>query len=210
MTKYEKLQNLLNKSIRKQNLRNSVHDLLARGKASTGSSSWISVRRGAHKEVWTDEVSAILTDLGIAHECGNDAPRGGANGEFVKITSPAFLKEVKAFQKRMQERFEAERKEALKKAAEIEAQRQAHRTRMNELVEENIDKFKSVDLVAIVKNHFPEISTLNLVVKVMTKNESKSVAREIEAATGLNNQLCTWFVRGSRFVDCITSQPNFF
>lgn len=34
---------------------------------------------------FTDLVSVILTDLEITHEKGNDSPRGGVSGKFIKI-----------------------------------------------------------------------------------------------------------------------------
>ena len=202
MTKYEKLQNLLNEKqnisgLRRQCLRTSVAQLLSDGFTRTGSSGWISVRRGASKEIWTQEISDILTNLGIEHECGNDAPRGGANGEFVKVTSPAFVKVVKKVVAERKARWEAEKKEAAEKAAIAEAQRQAHHKRMNELVDENIDAFKALDLHALV----PQIHKNWEGRYYFTKNESKAVAHTISEASGLDYQLCIWFVRGERFME---------
>ena len=201
MTKYEKLQNLFNEKqnvsgLRKKNLRTSVAHLLSDGFTRTGSSGWIS-RRGASKEIWTDEISDILSKLGIEHECGNDAPRGGANGEYVKVTSPAFVKVVKKIQAECKARREAAKKEADEKAAIAEAQRQAHHKRMNELVEENIDAFKALDLHALV----PQIHKDWNGRYYFTKNESKAVAHTISEVSGLDYQLCIWFVRGERFMD---------
>lgn len=213
MTKYEKLQNLLNEKqnvsgLRKNNLRTSVAQLLSDGFTRTGSSGWISVRRGASKEIWTQEISDILTKIGIAHECGNDAPRGGANGEFVKVTSPAFVKVVKKVQAERKARWEAEKKEAAEKAAIAEAQRQAHHKRMNELVEENIDKFMAIDLVSMLSENIKKACTYwpSSSARYLTKNQSKEVANNIAAATGLDYQLCIWFVRGNRFADYIEAQ----
>ena len=44
---------------------------------------------------YTNDVCFQLDKLGIAYETGNDAPRGGVHGNYVKIIMPAFLKEVK-------------------------------------------------------------------------------------------------------------------
>lgn len=213
MTKYEKLQNLLNEKqnisgLRRQCLRTSVAQLLSDGFTRTGSSGWISVRRGASKEIWTQEISDILNNLGIEHECGNDAPRGGANGEYVKVTSPAFVKVVKKVVAERKARWEAEKKEAAEKAAIAEAQRQAHHKRMNELVEENLDKFMAIDLLATMPDStkractmFPESSA-----RYLTKNQSKEVAKNVQEATGLDYQLCIWFVRGHHYADYMDSQ----
>lgn len=43
----------------------------------------------------TCNVCNQLDKLGIAYKTGNDAPRGGVSGNFVEITMPAFIKEVK-------------------------------------------------------------------------------------------------------------------
>lgn len=63
-------------------------------------------------------ISLILEGKVIAHETGNDAPRGGVSGNYVKVTSPSFLKEVKAVMKE-----EAAKREEVRKAflAEQEA-----------------------------------------------------------------------------------------
>jgi len=68
----------------------------------------------------TFTISAILEGKGIAHETGNDAPRGGVSGNYVKVTMPAFLKEVKKVMAEEAAKREAERKAFLEKQ---EAQR---------------------------------------------------------------------------------------
>ena len=204
MTQYEKLQNLLNEKqnisgLRRKCLRTSVSALLSDGFTRTGSSGWISVRRGASKEIWTKEISDILTKLNIAHECGNDAPRGGANGEYVKVTSPAFVKVVKKVQAERKARLEAEKKEAAEKAAIAEAQRQAHHKRMNELVDENMSRFMALDLTAILptlhknwEGHY-----------YFTKKESSAAARTLSEVSGIDYQICIWFLRGNRFNEIV-------
>lgn len=72
----------------------SIYSILTYGWARTGQSYY---NRGgwAKKEIWTQAVSDYLTKCKIAHICYNDAPRGGANGEQIKITDKAFLKSMK-------------------------------------------------------------------------------------------------------------------
>lgn len=59
------------------------------GIARTGTSGFS--KGWAKKSVWTNELSNLLTQLDIAHTTGNDAPRGGASGEFVKITDARLI-----------------------------------------------------------------------------------------------------------------------
>ena len=76
-----KLQELLDQ---KQNvsglrgkIRQSVEEIAQYGYAHTGESA-----RGM-KHIWTKEVANVLRGCGIPTKVGNDAPRGGASGEFV-------------------------------------------------------------------------------------------------------------------------------
>lgn len=96
MTKYEKLSTVIGL---RGLVKTSIEVLLTSTEVRTGSSSYS--RGWANKSVYTNEVSAVLTSLGIKHECLNDAPRGGANGEFVRITSPAVVKAINSVQKRI-------------------------------------------------------------------------------------------------------------
>lgn len=41
--------------------------------------------RWARAQDYTLQISKILTDLEIAHEKGNDAPKGGVSGNFIKL-----------------------------------------------------------------------------------------------------------------------------
>lgn len=68
----------------------SLKRLREQGKAYTG----ISERRRAL--TWTADVVKTLNTFGIPCEQGNDAPRGGKAGDFVKLTSPAMLKVINA------------------------------------------------------------------------------------------------------------------
>lgn len=65
----------------------------------------------ARKQVWTMVLSGELQRLKIKHAIGNDAPRGGASGEYVRITDKVLLKQVAAHVA------------AIKAAAEIEIER---------------------------------------------------------------------------------------
>jgi hypothetical protein len=198
MTNYEKLQNLLNEKqtvsgLRKRKVRVSIDDLLNRGTTRTGE-SYYNYGGGATKNIWTNDVHMILDGLGIAHECGNNAPRGGANGEYVKITSPAFLKTVKQVQAELRAKAEADRKVAEEKAARKEKARAEHAKRMNELVEKNLDTFMNYHLVPLHSG---------LYYNMYTKNEKKTIAREISEETGMDYQLCLWFVRSNHFENLI-------
>ncbi len=79
------------------------------------------IRTGASgqgfKKIWTLEVGAVLTSIGISHTCGNDATRGGACGEFVKITDVRLINKLK------------------KASVEIESLRKAKIERENEISE---------------------------------------------------------------------------
>ena len=102
----------------------SLRDLRENGFARTG----FSQKNGA--DCWTDHVVKTLEDININCESGNDAPRGGKNGEFVRITSPAILAIIK---KEIAER---------KKIADAERQQQQ-------------DKYNNMfDIVARINNGF--------------------------------------------------------
>lgn len=108
----------LNSSLKKGNVKSSINILLATGKARTGESSY---RAGyAHKHIWTDVVAYILRNNRISFECGNDAPRGGANGEFVKLTGKV-LKDVLKLKEEREARLKAEVEQRRKELAEREA-----------------------------------------------------------------------------------------
>ena len=66
------------------NVRESLENILHFGYARTGKSS----RSG--KQVWTIQVANALRKLGIPCMTGNDAVRGGGNGEFVVANAPEF------------------------------------------------------------------------------------------------------------------------
>lgn len=192
MTKFEALQDLLNEKqmvsgIRKQNVRASLSGLLLDGKTSTGSSSWVSKRYGAKKDVWTGEVSAVLTRLGIAHECGNDAPRGGANGEYIQITSPAFLKIVRKNKKEREERWAAEQATRAEAAAMCAKRNEEHEERMKALAEQYREKIESFDIMALVAGQQHS--------SMLTRRIEKDITHAISDATGIDYQICLWWVR---------------
>lgn len=69
-------------------VRESLINILNFGYARTGKSS----RSG--KQIWTNQVADILRKIDIPCKTGNDAARGGANGEFVVANAPEFRTEV--------------------------------------------------------------------------------------------------------------------
>lgn len=135
-TIYDKLNDLLTAPHKVSGVkRNSkeyaaIREILDKGVATTGYSS----KRG--KDVWTDRVYDYLTAHGFKCEKGNNAPRGGANGEYVKITSPAFQKEVNA-------RIKAEQERILAAQAEARTKAKAHKARITALAKAiNIEDYK--------------------------------------------------------------------
>lgn len=72
------------------NVRKSLINILDFGYATTGKSN----RSG--KDIWTRQVADILRRLGIPCKTGNEAPRGGAQGEFVVADAPEFRTKVAA------------------------------------------------------------------------------------------------------------------
>ena len=110
MTFIEKLETIIahprKNGIYKNRVVDSLRELREKGFARTG----YSYKTGA--DCWTAEVVQVLKDLNIKCEFGNDAPRGGKNGEFVKLTSAAMIKVIR---KEMAER---------KKIADAEKQHQ--------------------------------------------------------------------------------------
>jgi hypothetical protein len=70
---------------------------------------------------YTREVCNQLDKLGIAYNTGNDAPRGGVYGNYVEITMPAFIKEVKKVMEVRKTEEEAERKAIKEKQAAHQA-----------------------------------------------------------------------------------------
>jgi len=72
------------------NVRKSLENILYFGYATTGKSD----RSG--KAIWTRQVADILRNLDIPCKTGNEAPKGGAQGEFVVADTDEFRSEVAA------------------------------------------------------------------------------------------------------------------
>lgn len=69
---------------RKGNVRDSLRDLLTYGTTITGSSGYSG--GWAKKSIWTGQTAIAAQDLGLSVITGNNAPRGGAGGEFVALS----------------------------------------------------------------------------------------------------------------------------
>ena len=67
------------------NVKKSIIELTTTGYTFTGKSGYS--KGWANKSVWTSEVISACKELGIEIESGNDASKGGANGEFVCLVS---------------------------------------------------------------------------------------------------------------------------
>ena len=65
----------------------------------------------ASKSVWTMKVCMALDSAKIKYVYGNDAPRGGANGEYVQITDKVLLKQIEARMKPIREDIAAKQAE---------------------------------------------------------------------------------------------------
>ena len=61
----------------------------------------------ASKSIWTSDVLQVLQGSAIKCVAGNDAPRGGASGEFIEIVDKVLIKQLVA--KKESERIEIER-----------------------------------------------------------------------------------------------------
>ena len=134
-SKYNELKELVNAPYRISRISKTskTHDflvaLLDNGRVYTGyyrGSGWRTTAVD-----YTGEICDQLNKLGIAYTTGNDAPRGGVHGNYVEITMPAFIKEMKkamALRKAEEEaRHKAE--EEAKRKAEEEAKRKAEEAR---------------------------------------------------------------------------------
>ncbi len=69
-------------------VRTSLNELRTSGVTSTGKN------QNRKSQIWTKEVCEILTKNNIPFEKGNDAPKGGVCGEFVKLTSKTQIKTI--------------------------------------------------------------------------------------------------------------------
>lgn len=83
MTTSKKIQQLLKKSTARGKAKGSLINIIKSGSDLTGSSGYS--KGWANKSIWTSETSAACREIGLAIICGNNAPRGGANGEYVML-----------------------------------------------------------------------------------------------------------------------------
>lgn len=89
MTQFEKLQDILKNpsgySVKKNTcVYKCLQKIAMYGIAQTGTSSRNS------KKLFTVDVLTVLRNSGICCECYNNAPRGGANGEHVKLRGKVY------------------------------------------------------------------------------------------------------------------------
>ena len=89
-TKIEKLEKRI--SLERGLVKTSLIELLNTGFTRTGKSGYS--KGWASKSVWSNGVCAALSVESINYQYGNDAPRGGACGEFVKITDKVLLRQI--------------------------------------------------------------------------------------------------------------------
>lgn len=153
MTLIEKLEAIIAHPRKNGITSNRIVDTLKRlreqGKAYTG----ISERRRAL--TWTADVVKTLNTFGIPCEQGNDAPRGGKAGDFVRLTSPAMLKVINA---EIAERKRIEKAEELKEQERynnmlntVERIKSGH---IDDFLIENIDRIKQPRLNKSTKKTF--------------------------------------------------------
>jgi len=108
-TKIEKLENAIKNN--RGNVKTSLTELLYKGFSYTGKSGYS--KGWANKSVWTTDVMWILTNLKIKFNAGNNAPRGGANGEFVELTDNVLLKQISQRNKELKEIAENAKQKAI-------------------------------------------------------------------------------------------------
>lgn len=77
--------NMIKKSAIKGNSKTSINELFSKGYTRTGSSGYS--KGWSHKSIWTSQVLTDAAKLGLTVISGNDAPRGGASGEYVKLVA---------------------------------------------------------------------------------------------------------------------------
>lgn len=128
-TKYQTLVDYLNEKRTKTGLysslvRKSLTELLDNGGRTYTGYSFYRARGWAAKRIWTEEVLFVLRKLGIACTSGNNAPRGGANGEYVQVTCKAFVKQSIARRKELDDLERIKKEEHNRKLEEIQKQMQ--------------------------------------------------------------------------------------
>lgn len=81
----EQVKALLRQSTARGRGLSALKEIIRTGTARTGSSGYS--KGWAHKSIWTSETIAACREIGIAVVNGNDAPRGGASGEYVMLSA---------------------------------------------------------------------------------------------------------------------------
>lgn len=98
MTQFQKLQQVVNEPKLYEVRRNSqlhwdIKALLSCGQVHT----YKVTRRKGYTNIsdTKDRISGILDGLNIAYEVSNDAPRGGKQGTFIRLTGKAILRDIR-------------------------------------------------------------------------------------------------------------------
>jgi hypothetical protein len=113
------------------NVKKSLNSLVLTGIAYTGHSGYS--KGWASKSVWTADVVAACKELGIEVESGNDAPKGGANGEFVRLVSD----------KRKNRKIWADMTAAKLAKEAAEKQQAQYKAKFIAFVQENVEQIKA-------------------------------------------------------------------
>lgn len=119
-TKIEKLEKRI--SLERGLVKESLIELLNKGITTTGKSGYS--KGWSNKRIWSRDVALQLEIIGVKFEQGNNAPRGGACGEFIKITDKVLLKQI------------AERKERIR-LVNLGLQKKIEETRLQNYIEIN-------------------------------------------------------------------------
>ena len=98
MTQFQKLQQVVDEPKLYKVQRNSKLYFDIKALAEHGQSHTYTVRRsGGYTNIYdsTERIINILKALKIAYELGNDAPRGGREGRFIRLTGKAILRDIR-------------------------------------------------------------------------------------------------------------------
>ena len=134
-TKYQSLIDFLNEKrtvtgLYSSLVRKSLTELLGNGGWTRTGYSECRAKGWKSKRIWTGEVLAVLHKLNITCISGNNAPRGGANGEFVQVTCKAFVKQSMVKRKQLDD---------LKRIAEKEQEARREARMRNEQIKKESD-----------------------------------------------------------------------
>ena len=156
----EKLENALTGT--RGLVRESLKNLRASGIASTGKN------QNRKTQSWTKEVCEILAKNKIPFENGNDAPRGGICGEFVKLTSKSQLFQIEA-------EIEFKRRALNDQKLIQEAKKTQSEIRIIEFIKENRDlvEMQKAKLMELKANNDKENWQIiaNALVQMVCKND---------------------------------------